>query len=156
MKAPCVPNGPGCDKERLPLKYQTIDRKLMRGKCPYPDRWKSSLGKKVVRPPIDAHIYEDDNICHTTCTCGNCSSSGPKPSDASAPPTATLASAPSDSPPQGHDGFEGCEEGNEDDPIDWMVRAELVVYLLLSATPVPQKTSRRRARTLRARARLHR
>ena len=113
-------------REAGPYKYNTIDRKLMRGKCPYHTAWRSGLGKKVVWPAIDAHIYEDDNICHTTCTCGTCSSSGPKPTDASVPPTATLTSAPSGSPPQDHDGFESCEEVEEDDPIDWLVRAELV------------------------------
>ena len=114
----------------------SIDRKLMRGRCPYRDKWRSGLGRKIIWPPIDAHIFEDYNKCKTMCTCGTCCSSGPKPPDASALSAEAPASAPSGSPPQDLDGFLSCDEEDDDDPIDWLVRAELVDIFAPFSDPV--------------------
>ena len=64
------------------------------------------LAGKSFAPPIDVHLFEDDDICHTTCTCSKGNPSGQTPDDASATPSDTAASAPSGSPPQDLDGFE--------------------------------------------------
>ena len=137
MRKPSVPNGPGAEHERPPHKYNTVDRKLMRGRCPYRDKWRSGLGRKIVWPPIDAHIFEDDNICHTMCTCGACSSPGSKPAEASAHSAEAPAFAPSGSPPQDPDGFLSCDEyDDDDDPIDWLARLELVDIFAPFSDPV--------------------
>ena len=119
MKPPCKPNGGSHRQKRPAHSYHTIDRRLVRGKCPYPDKWKSRLNRKVIWPPIDAHIFEGDNVCHTTCTCSSCSSSGqpPDPPDPNAP-------APPDPTPPGQDGFASCDEDDDDSAIDCAVIAE--------------------------------
>lgn len=125
MRPPCVPNGLGTDNVRPAHKYSTIDRRLMRGRCPYPDgKWKSGHDKEIIWPPIYVQIYEDFDKCHSMCACSVCCLP-PTPPDASAPSAAAPASAPLGSPPQDPDGFQSCGEEDDDDTVDWLVRAEL-------------------------------
>ena len=91
MKDPCIPNT-SIRRLEMPHKYNTVDRKLARGRCPYPGKWMSGLDRHVTWPPIDAHLYEDKNTCRTRCACAVCSSGRPPPG----PPTDPAAPALTD------------------------------------------------------------
>ena len=71
MGAACVPN---CRdrREQFPNRYWQVDRRLAKGRCPYSGDWKSGLHRSIVWPPVEAYLVEDDNSCHTKCTCHVC------------------------------------------------------------------------------------
>ena len=98
-----------------------MDRRLARGRCPYPDKWKSGLNRRIFWPPIDVHIFEGNNVCHTTCTGSSCSSPGQPPG----PPSDPDAPAPPEPIQPLMDGSASCEEDEGDPAIDWAGIAEL-------------------------------
>lgn len=78
MDTPCVPNV-GNRKELMPNTFHVINRRLARGRCPYLDKWKSGLHKGIIWPPIEVHLVEGDDRCHTKCTCNLCRDTADNP-----------------------------------------------------------------------------
>ena len=130
MRPPCVPNEDD-RKVSLPSKYNTVDRNLARGKCPYKGKWRSGLDSCIRWPPIDVRIFEDNELCHTTCTCSNCSSTGQPPG----PPPDPEAPAHLEPALPLVDGFVSCEEDEDDPVVDRTALAELYnIFAPISVT----------------------
>lgn len=64
MGKPCVPDCPN-RKELMPSNFNIIDRRLTRGRCPYRGGWKSGLDHRIIWPPVEVHLVEGDDRCHS-------------------------------------------------------------------------------------------
>ena len=61
----------------MPHKFTVINRQLARGRCSYQGGWKSGLDRRITWPPVEVHLVEDDDICHTKSACETCSAGIP-------------------------------------------------------------------------------